>query len=55
MVDAFSRAVVGWAMGDRPVAEWVVDAVTMAVRRRRPGPGLIHHGRNVQQQPGVVA
>ncbi|QIA27781.1 IS3 family transposase [Thermaerobacter sp. PB12/4term] len=43
VVDAFSRAVVGWAMGNRPVAELVVDAVTMAVRRRRPGPGLIHH------------
>ena len=27
VVDAFSRAVVGWAMGDRPVAEGVVDAV----------------------------
>ncbi|WP_207635415.1 IS3 family transposase [Thermaerobacter subterraneus] len=25
------------------MAELVVDAVTRAVRRRRPGPGLIHH------------
>src|SRR5690606_38111131 len=32
VVDAFSRIVVGWAIGDRPVAELVVDAVTMAVR-----------------------
>lgn len=33
VVDGFSRGVVGWAMGDRPVPELVVDAATMAVRR----------------------
>jgi len=49
VADAFSRAVVGWAMGERPVAELVVDAVTMAVRRRRPKPGLIHHSEHGAQ------
>ncbi|HEY8341488.1 MAG TPA: IS3 family transposase [Calditerricola sp.] len=54
VVDAFSRAVVGWAMGDRPVAELVVDAVTMAVRRRRPGPGLIHHSDHGAQYTSLA-
>ncbi|EKP95542.1 transposase [Thermaerobacter subterraneus DSM 13965] len=54
VVDGFSRAVVGWAMGDRPVAELVVDAVTMAVRRRRPGPGLIHHSDHGAQYTSLA-
>jgi putative transposase len=41
--DAYSRRIVGWAMADHMRAELVVDALTMAVSRRRPGPGLIHH------------
>lgn len=41
--DAFSRAIVGWAMADHMRAELVVDALKMAIARRRPKPGLIHH------------
>jgi putative transposase len=41
--DAFSRRIVGWAMGEHMRAELVVDALQMALERRRPGPGLIHH------------
>jgi putative transposase len=41
--DAFSRRIVGWAMADHMRAELVVDALQMALGRRRPGPGLIHH------------
>jgi transposase InsO family protein len=41
--DAFSRRIVGWAMADHMRAELVVDALQMALARRRPGPGLIHH------------
>jgi putative transposase len=41
--DAFSRRIVGWSMADHMRHELVVDALTMALRRRRPGPGLIHH------------
>jgi putative transposase len=41
--DAFSRRIVGWAMADHMRAELVADALQMAVRRRRPEPGLIHH------------
>jgi putative transposase len=41
--DAYSRAIVGWSMADHMRAELVVDALQMAVARRRPSPGLIHH------------
>lgn len=41
--DAYSRRIVGWSMTDHMRTELVVDALTMAVSRRRPDPGLIHH------------
>jgi putative transposase len=41
--DAFSRRSVGWAMADHMRSELVVDALQMALARRRPAPGLIHH------------
>jgi putative transposase len=41
--DAYSRAIVGWSMADHMRSELVVDALHMAVARRRPAPGLIHH------------
>jgi putative transposase len=41
--DAFSRAIVGWSMADHMRTELVVDALQMALARRRPDPGLIHH------------
>ena len=41
--DAYSRRIVGWSMADHMRSELVVDALEMAVSRRRPAPGLIHH------------
>jgi putative transposase len=41
--DAFSRRIVGWSMADHMRAELVVDALQMALARRRPEPGLIWH------------
>jgi putative transposase len=41
--DAYSRAIVGWSMATQMRATLVVDALRMALQRRRPGPGLIHH------------
>ncbi|MDQ3631500.1 MAG: IS3 family transposase [Actinomycetota bacterium] len=41
--DAFSRRIVGWSMADHMRAQLVVDALQMALARRRPDPGLIHH------------
>jgi putative transposase len=41
--DLFSRLVVGWSMADHLRAELVVDSLEMALKRRRPERGLIHH------------
>jgi putative transposase len=41
--DVYSRRIVGWSMADHMRSELVVDALQMALTRRRPGPGLIHH------------
>jgi putative transposase len=44
--DLFSRRIVGWAMAPHMRSELVVAALEMAVRRRRPGKGTIHHFRS---------
>jgi putative transposase len=41
--DAFSRRIVGWSMAEHMRSELVVDALEMALTRRRPDPGPIHH------------
>jgi putative transposase len=41
--DAYSRAIVGWSMATHLRASLVVDALQMALARRRPAPGVIHH------------
>jgi putative transposase len=49
ILDAYSRKVVGWAMADHLRTELATDALQMALRTRRPKPGLIHHtDRGVQ-------
>lgn len=43
LLDLYSRKVVGWAMSDRQNRPLAIDALTMAIERRRPEPGIIHH------------
>ncbi len=43
ILDLFTRKVVGWAMRDHMGAELTIAALTMAIQRRRPRAGLIHH------------
>jgi putative transposase len=43
IVDAFSRACVGWSMADHLREELVGAALEAALAARQPGPGLIHH------------
>ncbi|MBD0283675.1 MAG: DDE-type integrase/transposase/recombinase, partial [Thermoleophilaceae bacterium] len=43
MLDCFSRRVVGWSMAEHMRAELVVEALEMAVGRRKPEVGLVHH------------
>jgi len=43
ILDLSTRKVVGWAMRDHMRAELTIAALTMAIQRRRPRAGLIHH------------
>jgi transposase InsO family protein len=48
-MDLFSRMVVGWSMSSTLKATVVVDALKMAIHRRTPEAGLVHHSdRGVQ-------
>jgi putative transposase len=42
VLDAFSRRIVGWSMGTSLRTQLVLDALEMALRKRRPGQ-VIHH------------
>ena len=49
VIDLFSRRVVGWSMSDDLKARGVTEALAMAIARRRPDAGLLHHSdRGVQ-------
>jgi putative transposase len=49
VIDLFSRRVVGWSMADDLKARGVAEALAMALARRKPGAGLLHHSdRGVQ-------
>ena len=43
ILDLCSRFAVGWAMNDRISDDLTLDALGMALGRRRPAPGLLHH------------
>jgi putative transposase len=49
VLDAYSRRVIGWALGRTLEAELAICALRMALLDRRPTPGLVHHSdRGVQ-------
>jgi putative transposase len=52
--DLFSRRIVGWAMAPHMRQELVVAALEMAVRRRRPAKGTIHHSDHGGQYIGLT-
>ena len=54
IVDAFSRRVVGWSMATHMRAELVTAALDMAVARRRPGEGLVHHSDHGSQYTSLA-
>jgi transposase InsO family protein len=43
VLDLFSRKIVGWAMASHMQQTLVHDALNMALVRRQPPPGLLHH------------
>lgn len=49
VMDLYSRKIVGWALERHMTLELVKEALVMAVGRRKPEPGLIHHSdRGIQ-------
>jgi transposase InsO family protein len=49
IIDLFSRKVVGWSMKSDMKTHLLLEALSMAVRARKPEAGLIHHSdRGVQ-------
>ena len=53
VLDAFSRRVVGWAMGTTQRTQLVLDALNMALGQRRPA-GVIHHSDQGSQYTSVA-
>ena len=43
VIDLFDRSIVGWSLADNMRKELVIDALKMALRRRKPSHGLIAH------------
>ena len=43
VLDRYSRTVIGWALEARLTGELTQQALTMAIRRRTPSAGLLHH------------
>jgi putative transposase len=49
VMDLFSRKIVGWAMSERMTSDLAITALKMAIKRRKPHKGLMHHSdRGVQ-------
>lgn len=49
VMDLYSRRIVGFSMGERMTRDLAMDALSMAVRQRKPKESLIHHSdRGVQ-------
>jgi transposase InsO family protein len=49
ILDAFSRRVIGWALGRTLEADLTVEALRKAISRGRVEPGLVHHSdRGIQ-------
>jgi putative transposase len=54
VIDAFSRRCVGWSMRDDLKAELVVDALGMAVTRRKPKGSVVHHSDRGSQYASLA-
>ena len=49
VMDIWSRMIVGWSMSDRMTAGLADDALRMAIARRRPPEGCVHHSDHGSQ------
>ena len=49
IIDLYSRKIIGWQISKKIDGQLTVDALEMAIKRRSPGKGVIHHSdRGVQ-------
>ena len=53
VLDAWSRRIVGWAMGTTLKTDLVLDALNMALEQRRPN-GVIHHSDQGSQYTSIA-
>ncbi|MCL7452053.1 MAG: DDE-type integrase/transposase/recombinase [Anaerolineae bacterium] len=51
ILDLFNRRIVGWAMSDRMTTDLTLAALKMAIRQRRPEPGIVHHSDRAASTP----
>ncbi len=54
VMDLYSRKIVGWALDERLHTPLVTAALEMAVERRQPPPGLLHHSDRGSQYTSDV-
>jgi transposase InsO family protein len=54
VMDCYSRRIVGWAIADHIRKELVIEALQMAVARRRPDTGVLHHSDHGSQYTSVL-
>jgi putative transposase len=54
VVDVFSRMVVGWSMAGHLRTELIGAAIDMAIARRRPAAGLVHHSDRGTQYTSIA-
>jgi putative transposase len=54
VMDCYSRRIVGWAIADHMRKELVIEALQMAVARRRPDTGVVHHSDRGSQYTSLV-
>jgi putative transposase len=54
VMDCYSRRIVGWAIADHMRKELVIDALQMAIARRRPDTGVVHHSDRGSQYTSLL-
>lgn len=54
VMDIWSRRIVGWSMSPRMTAELADDALRMAIARRRPPEGCVHHSDHGSQYASLA-
>jgi len=54
VTDLYSRKIIGWSMRDTLDAVIVTDAIAMAITRRQPRPGVIHHSDRGTQYASIA-